>query len=104
MELFLMFAIALVAFGFLAWYNTRGDVFTGDAMVVAQRVEAGSGGGNWRTSSWNYLTTFRFTDGQELELYVTEHEYYQLEVGATGQVVWYQNTLSRFDADREVIT
>ena len=103
MEIFLLVAVMLIAFGFLAWYNTRGNVFTGTVMVVSRRVEHGTGGGSWKSSSWNYLVTFRFTDGQEMELYVPEHEYARLKEGATGQIVWCRDILSRFDADMEVI-
>lgn len=102
MELFITIIILIAVFVVFAWIYTRGDVLTGSAMVVSHRMEAGSGGGSWRSSNWNYLVTFRFSDHDELELYVSESQYGELKEGLTGQIVWHKDVLSEFIPDMEV--
>lgn len=102
METLIIFIILLVIFILFTIIHTRGDVYHGTAKVVSRRVEAGSGGGSWRSSNWNYLVTFQFTDGDQIELYTTESEYGELKEGLTGQLAWYKNNLSSFEPDMEV--
>lgn len=104
MEIYWMIGFLLVVFILYAWFSTRGEVYTGRVMVVSRRVEAGTGygGGRWRSSNWNYLAIFQFSDGQQMELYVSESQYDQLKENSTGQIVWYNDVLSEFIPDMEV--
>ena len=102
MEVLLMLGFLLLVFILFAWFHSRGKVLTGSAKVISRRAEAGSGGGSWRSSNWNYLVTFRFSDHDELELFVSEQQYAELKEGLTGQIVWCKDVLSEFIPDLEV--
>lgn len=102
METILMLGFLLLIFALFALFHSRGKVLTGSAKVISRRVEAGSGGGSWRSSNWNHLVTFQFTDHSELELYVSENQYNELTEGLTGQIVWCKDVLSEFIPDWEV--
>lgn len=106
LELFLMLAVPFAAFLFMAWRTTGGKVLTGPAKVVSRRVEVAKYPGRMQlgveTTGWNYLVTFRLSDGEEIELYVFENEYKALKEGLTGQLTWHKNNLSHFEPDMEV--
>lgn len=53
------------------------------------------------TQGWNYLVTFRLSDGDEIELYVSQEEFKLLKEGLTGQLTWHKDTLSSFEPDKE---
>lgn len=101
MEIFLMTLFLALVFAVFAWFNSRGEVYTASVRAEAKRVEFGRGGG-LRSSSYNYLVTFRFSDGQLQELYVPQGLYPQIAEGTTGQIVWCKETVSEFIPDMEV--
>lgn len=101
MEILLMFLFLLILFLLFSWFNSRGEAYTAPVQVVSSRVEFGRGGG-FRSSSYNYLVTFRFTDGQQQELFVSQGIYPQLTEGITGQIVWCNDIVSEFIPDMEV--
>lgn len=106
LEIVLVFGFILGCFGLLLlvhWLDNRGPVLTGAAMVVSRRVEIGKfSGGSWRNSGWNYLVTFRLTDGSEIELYTFENIYGELKEGMTGWLRWHKDSLTEFTPDKEV--
>ena len=93
---------ALVIVGFIAMvvyhFASQGQELTGTATVVSRRMEVGKLGGKW-TDNYNRLMTFRFSDGSELELYVSKEAYAVLQDGETGQLIWQGNQLLSFDSD-----
>ncbi len=99
-----LFILGLLAvFIAFSWFYTRGDALTGHAVVASCRVEVAKYAtrATWG-NGWNYLVTFRFSDGDELELYVSPEEYKQLEEGTSGTLVWHKDVLSYFEPDMEV--
>ena len=94
--------IALVVVGFIAMliyhFASQGKKMTGTATVVSRRLELSSMGSKW-ADNYNRLITFRFSDGSELELYVTKEAYGILPDGETGQLVWQGDQLISFDSD-----
>ncbi len=89
MSIFLFILGMLAVFMVFTWFSTRGDALTGRATVVSHRM----GGAQ------TYLVTFHFSDGDELELYVSEEAYKTLAEGTFGTLVWHNNVLSRFEAE-----
>lgn len=103
MEPWIMLLAMLVLFSVYAWFHSRGEVLTGAAAVVSRRVELGRfSGRSYHNSTWDYLVTFRFRGGEEIELYVPEGLYGQLEEGSTGQLIWCKDVVSEFIPDMEV--
>ena len=86
--------LALIVYGIL----NRPKVLTGPATVDSHRVEHAKYGGIW-SHSWNYLVTFRFSDGDTLELHTTLAEYQTLEDGQHGTLSWDGNQLMDFIPD-----
>ena len=101
MEFYILFG-AILVLGFLsrALPYLRSQVLTGRATVVSKKLEHGRFGGKY-SSSWNYLVTFRLSDGEELELYVFEHQYAQLKEGSTGTLRWEKDTMQDFIPEME---
>jgi len=93
--------LILVCFGILVLTNAGGKSLTGRATVVSKRVELAKVSGR-RANNWNYLVTFRLSDGEELELYVFEAQYHALAEGTAGLLTWCKENVSSFDADMEV--
>ena len=93
---------ALIGGGFIAmliyYFASRGHEMTGTATVVSRRLELSSLGSKW-ADNYNRLITFRFSDGSELELYVSKEAYEVLPDGETGQLVWQGDQLVSFDSD-----
>ena len=94
--------IALVVVGFIVMliyhFASQGRKMTGTATVVSRRLEVSKLGSKW-ADNYNRLMTFRFSDGSELELYVTKEAYAVLPDGETGQLVWQGDQLISFDSD-----
>ena len=94
--------IALVVVCFLAMliyhFASQGREMVGTATVVSRRLELAQLGGKW-TDNYNRLMTFRFSDGSELELYVSKEAYTVLQDGETGLLVWQGDQLRSFDSD-----
>ena len=94
--------IALVVVGFIAMliyhFASQGKKLTGTATVVSRRLELSKLGSKW-ADNYNRLITFRFSDGSELELYVSKEAYSVLPDGETGQLVWQGDQLISFDSD-----
>lgn len=106
LELLIMLGIPFSAFVFMVLRTTGGKVLTGPAMVVSRRADPAKYPGRMQlgvsVSTWNYLVTFRLTDGEEIELYVFEEQFKELKEGLTGQLTWCKDTLSEFIPDLEV--
>ena len=98
-----LFIIGLILVGFLVLFiiNSDGKTLTGPAMVVSRRAELAKVASR-HANNWNYLVTFRLSDGEELELYVFQQEYHKLTEGLTGQLTWCRENLSSFEPDMEV--
>lgn len=76
----------------------RPKIVSGPATVDSHKVEHAKYGTRW-SHSWNYLITFRFSDGDTLELYTTEAEYQTIKDGQTGTLFWDGNQLMDFIPD-----
>ena len=98
-----LFIIGLLLVSFLALFfiSSGGKTLTGPAIVISRRVELAKVASR-HANNWNYLVTFRLSDGEELELYVFEQDYGKLTEGLTGQLTWCRENLSSFDPDMEV--
>ena len=104
--------LAAAVIGRFIWQvrdTTGGHVLTGRATVVSKRVREGNywnarrNAKTWYVGSqWNYLVTFRLSDGEELELHTFENEYHALEEGMTGQLRWHKQNMTGFQPDGEV--
>ncbi len=86
--------LALAIYGIF----NRPNVLTGWATVDSHDVETAKFGGRW-SHGWNYLITFRFSDGDTLELYTTEEEYLTIKDGQFGILSWDGNQLVEFVPD-----
>ena len=89
--------------------TTGGHVLTGRATVVSKRVAEGNyrnaqrNAKTWYVGSqWNYLVTFRLSDGEEMELHTFENEYRLLKEGMSGQLSWHKQNMTGFEPDMEV--
>lgn len=96
-----MLGIAVAA---LLVYHIRANrpPATGPAAVVSRRVEMAkfsTGSAHSKTNNWNYMVTFRLSDGEEIELYVAEPEYKELTEGLQGQLTWKNDNLVTFFPD-----
>lgn len=101
MESYLLFGIVLVVcLALLTVPYLGGKTLTGRATIVSKKLEHGRFGGKY-SSSWNYLVTFRLSDGEELELYVFENQYAQLKEGSTGILRWEKDTMQDFIPEKE---
>lgn len=101
MEVYILIGLIFAAFVVLVLSQSGGRTLTGRATVVSRQVEWGSFGGRY-SSSWNYLVTFRLSDGEEIKLYTFENEYNTLQEGMTGMLTWHKESMSRFEPDKEV--
>lgn len=94
--------IAIIVICFIAMlvyhFASQGRKMMGTATVVSRRMELSSMGSKW-ADNYNRLITFRFSDGSELELYVSKEAYTVLPDGETGQLVWQGDQLLSFDSD-----
>ena len=94
--------IILILVGFIAMlvyhFLSQGHQLSGTATVVSRRMEVGKMGGKW-TDNYNRLITFRFSDGGEMELYVSKEAYTVLQDGESGFLVWQGDQLLSFDSD-----
>lgn len=93
----IIFAVPFLALAVYAVTN-RPKIVTGPATVESHSVEHSKVGARW-SSSWNYLITFRLSDGDPLVLYTTEAEYQTIEDGQTGTLLWDGNQLVEFIPD-----
>ncbi len=91
LSFFLIPALALIVYGI----TNRPKTVTGPATVVSHSVEHSKVGAQW-SSSWNYLITFRLSDGDTLVLYTTEAEYQSIRDGQSGTLFWDGNQLVEF--------
>lgn len=102
-DVILFFVIISLLFLVFLLYTTlsgRGKTLTGPATVSSRRVEhARFSGGKYSGQNWNYLVTFRLSDGEQLELYTGESEYHQLKEGLSGQLSWHRDNFVSFDFD-----
>ncbi len=87
----------LAGFGFILAmqvYENSKPMLTGQATVIQRRVEVAKRP-TFR-NGYNYLITFRLSDGEEIELYATEYVYRQLAEGQTGQLTWQSDNFREF--------
>lgn len=106
MEKFLSFlliaAIAGVYCAYQIWVyrdkDDKGPELTGHATVISRKVDQGRYLGK-APSRWNYMMTFRLSDGEEVELYVTDDIFSSLKDGETGQLTWQGKRFYHFDPD-----
>ena len=61
--------IAMLVYYFLS----RGKELTGTATVISRRMELSRMGSKW-ADNYNRLITFRMSDGNEMELYVSKED------------------------------
>lgn len=101
--------VVIVRFIMQVRNTVGGHVLTGRATVVSKRVQEGNyrnvrrNAKTWYVNSaWNYLVTFRLSDGEEIELHTFDMEYHALEEGMTGQLTWHKENMSSFEPDIEV--
>lgn len=78
--------------------DDKGAEMTGYATVKSHRVAQGRYVGK-APSRWNYLVTFGLSDGEELELYVTDDVFNTLKEGQSGQLTWQGKRFYHFDSD-----
>ena len=104
---FIKLVLLLTVAAFFGWlYNNwayrdkddRGPEMTGKATVVSKRVDQGRYLGK-APSRWNYLMTFALSDGEEVELYVTDDIFSSLKEGQTGLLNWQGKRFYSFDLD-----
>ena len=97
-----IFILIIIAVPFLALITygitNRPKTVTGPATVESHSVEHAKIGVQW-SHSWNYLITFRLSDGDTLLLYTTEAEYQTIEDGQSGTLFWDGNQLVDFIPD-----
>lgn len=105
----ILVVVFVVRFLRLVIHTTSGHVLTGRATVISKRVSEGNywnarrNAKTWYVGSqWNYLVTFRLSDGEELELHTFETEYHTMEPGMTGQLRWHKQNMTGFEPDTEV--
>lgn len=98
---YILFGIIILSFGSLLlqqYLANRASTYVGTATVVSHRMEPAKVHGKY-VSSWNYLVTFRLSDGEELELSAGEQEYYILTDGMTGTLHWQGGDFREFDTN-----
>lgn len=98
MILFIVFIIAAFIALLICHFASQGHKLTGTATVLSRRLEVAKLGSEW-ADYYNRLITFRLSDGDEIELYVTKEAYALLEDGDTGQLVWQGDQLLSFESD-----
>ncbi len=97
MILVIVFSLAcLGALLALQWFQNSKPTLTGPAMVLSKRTEYSKFPS--RGNSWNHLVCFRFPDGDEIELYVSQEEFAALTEGQSGQLSWHQKNMVDFIA------
>lgn len=96
MEQLIFIVLLLIVFPCMVWGivrlldKNRGEL-TGHATVKSHRVE--------RSSTWNYMLCFEFSDSSTLELRTTKGDYQTLKDGQSGQLTWEDGLLLHFDPD-----
>lgn len=78
--------------------DDKGPEMTGRATVKSKRVAQGRYLGK-APSRWNMLLTFTLSDGEEVELYVTQDIFSTLKEGQSGQLTWQGKRFYHFDPD-----
>lgn len=95
-------AVAALWCAWQAWAyrdkDDKGPELTAPATVVSKRVDQGRYIGK-APSRWNYLMTFALSDGEELELYVTDDVFSTLKEGQSGQLTWQGKRFYQFYPD-----
>lgn len=78
--------------------DDKGPEMTAPVTVTAKRIAQGRYLGT-APSRWNYMVTFTLSDGEELELYVTNSIFSTLKEGQTGLLKWQGKQFRHFDPD-----
>lgn len=98
-----IFAVGAITMAYQSWVyrdkDDKGPEVTGHATVVSQRVDQGRYHGSVRTR-WNYMMTFALSDGEEVELYVTDDIFSSLKPGQSGQLTWQGKRFYAFEPDK----
>ncbi len=98
-------AFALVGAGFAAlllfnWLSHRGVELEGPATVISRRPAYGHAmARGYGSSGWNYLVTFRLSDGEEIELSVSRMRFETLKEGDTGILRWQKDQFLYFEPE-----
>ena len=98
---YLIFALLLLCFGFLLLRQhliNRKPTYIATATILSRHTEPARYHGKW-SSGWNYLVTFRLSDGDTLTLYTGEEAYYALEIGRTGTLHWQDKDFREFETN-----
>ena len=103
MKIILMiFAVMVLTYFYNNWAyrdkDDKGPEMTGHATVKSKLVEQGRYLGR-APSRWNYMMTFSLSDGEEIELYVTDDIFSSLQAGHSGQLTWQGKRFYHFDPD-----
>lgn len=93
--------LAVVAAACLVIYQIRNNrpSLSGPAEVVSHRVEPAkfAAASAWAEhNNWNYYITFRLSDGEEIELYVSRQEYDSISDGQKGILTWSGENMGDF--------
>ena len=104
---FLQFVLVFALLGVAGYFynnwayrdkDDKGPEMTGRATVTSKRVDQGRYLGK-APSRWNLLMTFSLSDGEEIELYVTQDIFSTLKEGHSGQLTWQGKRFYHFDPD-----
>ena len=87
----LLIVFPCAVWGICALLSPKKITLTGHATVQSHRVV--------RSSSWNYMVNFIFSDGSTMELRTVKGDYQALKDGQSGQVTWEEDFLLHFDPD-----
>lgn len=100
MDNWLYIFLIAVPLGVLILYTVfnRPKELTGPATVESRRIVYGNTPSRG-SRNWNYLITFRFGDGDTLELCATQEEYDTIPDGQKGQLTWDGEILIHFEPD-----
>lgn len=100
--IFFFLGLAVLAYFYNNWAyrdkDDKGPEMTGHATVTSKRVDQGRYLGK-APSRWNLLVTFALSDGEEVELYVTQDIFSTLKEGQSGQLTWQGKRFCHFDSD-----
>ena len=100
LTLFMLCMIAVPLIGLIAYsIANRPRTRSGPATVEAHRIGV-SGVGCQYSSGWLYMVTFRFSDGDTLELYTLRSDYETIQDGQHGTVFWDGDQLMDFIPDQ----
>lgn len=78
--------------------DDKGPELSGPATIKSHQVIQGRYLGK-APSRWNYMITFTLSDGEEIELYVTDDVFHSLKEGQSGLLTWQGKRFYHFEPD-----